>query len=160
MQADFCREIMIGLKKLAIHSAVDTSGYAKPEVFRETVKHANLVLFDLKLADTHLHQKHTGLGNEIILENFEWLCRQPIEIAVRIPLIENITDTIENLEGIRKILQNSRIDLLPFHHFACSKYQQLGRDFVHASMGEYPNDKREMARQFFQDLAAVVSIGG
>ncbi len=56
-----------------------------------------------------LHKK--VLQNKIIvliLNNFRWLQKQHKAIIIRIPLIENITDTAENFEAIRELLGNSK----------------------------------------------------
>ena len=52
---------------------IETSAYAPSEVFREVIKRLDYVIMDIKLADTALHKKFTGVGNEAILSNFEFL---------------------------------------------------------------------------------------
>ncbi len=163
MQSEFVREILQAAEKEHIHTALDTSGFADPAVFQQTVEKAKLVLFDLKIIDRAAHQQHTGVSNDFILQNFQWLLSQQKEVIVRVPLIDNITDTPENLEAIRQLVENSqirRIDLLPFHHYARSKYNNLGLRFEHKDLGVYPSEKLQNITQFFSNSAITVSVGG
>lgn len=163
MQADFVLGILEAAEKEQIHTALDTSGFAVPAVFQKTVEKADLVMFDLKIIDREAHQQHTGVSNELILQNFNWLLTRQKEIIVRVPLIQNITDTPENLESIRQLIENTRVkrlDLLPFHHYARSKYNNLGLNFEHKDLGVYPAGKLQHISQFFSNTTLTVSVGG
>ena len=163
LQHQFSKALLMAANDLDIHTAIDTCGFAKESVFQETVAYAKLVLFDLKIIDSVLHKKFTGQDNQLILNNFSWIQQQNKAIIIRIPLIENITDTKENLEAIRDLLSNSknilRIDLLPFHASANQKYLKLNKVYQHANSPSYPAEKSEKALDFFQELAPIVSIG-
>lgn len=163
MQHQFSKALMIAANELDIHTAIDTCGFAAEKIFQETLTHARLVLFDLKIMNPDLHKKFTGQDNRLILNNFRWLQKQHKAIIIRIPLIENITDTAENFEAIRELLNNSkniqRIDLLPFHASANQKYLNLNKVYQHANTPSYPAEKSEKALNFFQGLAPIISIG-
>lgn len=164
MQPAFTIFLLKGTKKMGIHSAVDTSGYAAPEIFNNVVAKTDLVLFDLKIADAALHEKHTGQNNRIILENLKNLDKLRKRFFIRIPLIPYITDTTRNLEELYLILKElrsvERIDLLPFHHIGKSKYERMGRAYEYHDTGTYDSLKSENIKSFFSDLAGEVTIGG
>ena len=84
---------------------------------------------DIKLADTNLHKKYTGVGNEQILANFEILKNSGKEYVIRTPLIPNITDTDENLAEIKRIIGNSEWEKLPYNAMAGAKYKMLGMKY-------------------------------
>jgi pyruvate formate lyase activating enzyme len=163
MQADFVITLLEAAHQLDIHTAVDTSGYAPESVFKEVITKTNLVLFDLKIMEDAQHKKFTGKSNRLILENFKWLMRQKTEVIIRIPLIENITDTMQNLEAIRAVLKSTkaipRIDLLPYHQTAYNKYKQLDLTYGLKQLPNYPIEKQQQIKTYFNDLAPVVSIG-
>ncbi|MDA3944985.1 MAG: glycyl-radical enzyme activating protein [Bacteroidetes bacterium] len=163
LQHQFCIALMNAANQEDIHTAIDTSGFAAQEVFQQTVAHARLVLFDLKLMQSALHQHHTTKPNHLILRNFNWLQQQNKPLIIRIPLVENITDSVANFEAIRALISTTqnieRIDLLPYHQSANQKYTNLNKTYIHQNMPAYPADKSEMALQFFADLAPIVSIG-
>jgi len=163
MQADFVIALLEAAHQLDIHTAVDTSGYAPESEFQEVMTKTDLVLFDLKIMEDAQHKKFTGKSNRLILENFKWLMRQKTEVIIRIPLIDDITDTPQNLEAIRTLLIHTgaiqRIDLLPYHQTACNKYSRLGLTYKLKQMPNYSVEKQQQIKTFFNDLAPMVTIG-
>ena len=91
MQADFAVELIEKLKPL--HILIETCGYAKHEDFVRVCSLVDTVYFDVKLADREMHKKYTGVYNDLILENLEWLKKSGIDFKIRTPLIPDITDT-------------------------------------------------------------------
>ena len=69
MQPEFLIESLKECKALGIHSAVDTSGYTSEGVIDRVSSYADLFLFDLKLMNDDVHEKYTGVSNQIILKN-------------------------------------------------------------------------------------------
>ena len=125
MQADFVYDFLAKLN--GIHRAIETSGYSSCEVFRKVVSVCDLVIMDIKLADSAEHLKHTGVSNEQILENLEYLKSSGIPHLFRTPLIPGITDTEENLSDIAKIVDGSAWERLPYNTLAPTKYKSVGR---------------------------------
>ena len=76
-----------------------------------------------------LHKKYTGVTNEKILKNFEILRVSGKPYIIRTPLIPNITDTSENLQGIKEIIGDSKWEQLPFNVAAGAKYKMLGMEY-------------------------------
>lgn len=138
MQADFICELTEKLSGL--HLAIQTSGYAKPEVYKKVVKHFDYIMQDIKIADTLKHQKYTSRDNHWILENIEWLKTSGKEFVFRVPLIPGITDTEENLQAISKIVGKYRTELLPYNEFAGAKYDMLNMEYSLASTQKQTGD--------------------
>ena len=126
-QPKFLIELMDELKDY--HLCIETSGYAKTEVFSEILEKLDFVIMDMKIADSELHKKYTGGSNSRILENFENLRKSGKPYLIRTPLIPNITDTKENLEGIKKIIGNADWEKLPYNKMAGAKYKMLGMSY-------------------------------
>ena len=126
-QPKFLIELMDELKDY--HLCIETSGYAKTEVFSEIAEKLDFVIMDMKIADSELHKKYTGVSNSRILENFETLRKSGKPYLIRTPLIPNITDTKENLEGIKKIIGNADWEKLPYNKMAGAKYKMLGMSY-------------------------------
>ena len=126
-QPKFLIELMNELKDY--HLCIETSGYANTEVFSEIAEKLDFVIMDMKIADSELHKKYTGVSNSRILENFETLRKSGKPYLIRTPLIPNITDTKENLEGIKKIIGNSNWEKLPYNKMAGAKYKMLGMSY-------------------------------
>jgi pyruvate formate lyase activating enzyme len=129
MQPRFLAALARGCRELGIHTALDTCGHAPTALFDEIRADVDVFLYDLKLIDSGLHRKYTGVDNELILENLNRLDEWGEEVIIRFPVIPGITDTPENLRQMGahlKTLRNRpRIDLLPYHRMARGKYERL-----------------------------------
>lgn len=126
-QPKFLAELIKELKEFNL--CIETSGYAPSEVFREAVQNLDYIIMDIKLADSEQHKKFTGVGNEIILRNFEFLKNSGKQYLIRTPLIPNITDTKENLCNIEKLIGASDWERLPYNKMAGAKYKMLGMSY-------------------------------
>lgn len=127
MQYKFMLEAIEHLK--GINICIETSGYAESGVFKQVLDAVDYVIMDIKLADSSLHKKYTGVSNELILKNFELLKKSSKPYIIRTPLIPNITDTENNLRKIKDIIGNSKWETLPYNNLAGAKYKMLGMDF-------------------------------
>jgi len=113
-----------------LHRAIQTSGFGAPQQFEETLKHCELVLFDVKLLDAEKFSYWCGGDISPILTNFRTLCASKVPFTVRVPLIPTVTDTAENLEAIAALLEQNGIEyveLLPYNRFAGGKYAFAGK---------------------------------
>ncbi len=130
-QADFLCEVMTLLPD--IHKAVETSGYAQEEAFGKVLALADLLLFDVKLADADSHRRYTGGDNTMILKNLATLCKSGKPFVVRIPLIPGVNDTRENMEATARLLNGAkglqRVELLRYHKTAGAKYPMVGLQY-------------------------------
>lgn len=127
-QADFLLEVIEKLK--GIHLCIETSGFVKSEIFKKVIDKLDFLIMDIKLADSELHKKYTGVNNELILENFEILKDSGKPYIIRTPLIPNITDTKENLEKIKEIIGDSEWEHIPYNALAGAKYKMLSMDYL------------------------------
>lgn len=123
MQSDFLLEMRDHLSDL--HLAIQTSGYADPQIYRSVVDRFDFVMQDLKLADSSEHLRYTGVGNEVILENIAYLKKSGTPYLLRVPMIPDIVDTEENLKGIQQIADGSPIEYLKYNPMAGAKYEML-----------------------------------
>ncbi len=108
---------------------IETSGYAKPEVFRSVISKMDRVIMDLKLIDDGKHIEYTGVSNAVILENFRWVCASGKPLTIRTPLIPGITDTAENLTAIGRLVADQPWEKLPYNEMAGAKYKMLGMEY-------------------------------
>jgi pyruvate formate lyase activating enzyme len=163
-QHDYLKALLIACKSKEIHTAVDTSGYASKTVVESIMSYADLFLFDLKLANDEEHRKYTGVSNKPILENLDLIINSRKKVIIRIPLIQDITDTDINLKALRDVIQKypsiERVDLLPFHNIAKSKYERFGKEYRLSNADAYDKIKAEQVRDYFKEIIPMVTLGG
>lgn len=128
LQHEFCRELLKELKG-KVHISMETSGYAESDVFCRVIDLCDFVFMDLKLFDSDLHKRYTGVNNDRILKNAEMLKKSGIPHTFRIPLIPGITDTNENLMALADVVGYSHVELLPYNKLAPAKYKSVNREF-------------------------------
>jgi pyruvate formate lyase activating enzyme len=129
-QAAFAEAVLAGCVAQGIHTAIETCGATSWERLARLVRHADLVLYDLKLIDEGEHRRWTGVSNQQILANARRLAGQDVQI--RVPLIPGITDTEENLCGIYAFMREAglrRVALLPYNPSAGAKYEWLDKPY-------------------------------
>ena len=127
LQSDFLCETIKYLD--GINIAVETSGYADEETFRKVLNVVDYIYLDIKLIDDEKHIKYTGVSNKPILKNLKILMTSNTPYTIRTPLIPNITDTKDNIDAIKKLIGNSRHELIPYNEFASVKYKMLNKKF-------------------------------
>jgi len=145
-QSNYACELLKAANENAIHTAIETSGFASREAFEKVVTQVDLVLYDIKHMNSLEHERLTGVGNQQILENLIWLSEETsIPFVIRFPVIKGLNDTLENTEAMCKFLkeQVSRchsIDLLPYHNLGVSKSTFL--EIENIFEGERPDESQ------------------
>ena len=129
-QADFCKELLITLKKKGIHTAVDTCGFVPKESIDKVLLYADTFLYDVKAIDEDVHIKCTGQSNTIILDNLKYIDSLGKKIEIRIPFVPKYnSNQIEKIVGFLSALKNIKVvKVLPYHNYAGSKYEALGME--------------------------------
>ncbi len=126
LQADFCRETALLLKKDNINIAVDTCGFVPRDAINKMLGLADVFLYDIKAFDEQTHIKCTSQSNKIIWENLRYIT-QSSKCEIRIPFVPDynsneIGKIAEKLSDFKNI---TRVRVLPYHNFSGSKYDAL-----------------------------------
>jgi len=129
---DFCAAVLVKLKELGLHTALQTNGVFLWEDFREhLLPVTDLIMLDLKLADEEQHREFTGQDNYRVWANLEHLLQEkPAAVLPRIPLIPEFTATRANLEALARRLQRlgvKRCSLLPYNPTWFAKAESIGQ---------------------------------
>ena len=132
LQMDFLIEILKKCKENGIHTAVDTAGHIPFERFEKILPYTDLFLYDVKIFNPEKHKKCIGVGNELILENLKKLFATGAKIWIRIPVISDINDSIEEMQAIKEFLDKNgkpeKIELLPYHAMGENKYSAIEKE--------------------------------
>lgn len=147
MQAKEAAELLKMLKERGIGTAVDTCGLTTKEHLDMLMPYTDIFLYDVKLIDSNRHKEFTGVGNEIILANFDYLAERvkgtDKKIWVRTPIIPGATDTDDNIRGIARFIKGKydRWDMCAFNNLCRDKYERLYTDWFYKST-ELMTDER------------------
>lgn len=131
-QPAFAEAILRLGKAAGLHTAMETSGFARPEVFRRIAPLVDLFLFDIKHMDSARHRELCGQPNEGILANLGYLASAGREVIVRYPVIPGYNDDPANVARMGAYLREvglRRVDLLPYNPAAGARYQLLERSY-------------------------------
>ncbi len=129
MQADFLLALLEACRAEEIHTAVDTTCHAQPEVLRRVAEAANLFLCDIKHMNSELHKQYTGIPNDRMLENIRMLAEAGKRIFIRVPIIPGFNSDRANIEQTAQFIQSlktvRRVDILPYNRGGLEKAARL-----------------------------------
>lgn len=149
---------------LGIHRAVDTSGFAPVEILLQVARHCELFLYDIKQMDSILHEKYTGVSNNLILSNLRALSDEGHAIRVRIPLAAGVNDDEKNIRATGAFVASCKgvqgIDILPYHPSATAKYRKLGKTYKGASLTAPTKARISEIADILKNYVIDVNIGG
>ncbi|SNR47211.1 pyruvate formate lyase activating enzyme [Lutibacter agarilyticus] len=165
MHANYLLEALKACGERMYHRVVDTTAFSSQETLLEVAKHTELFLIDLKVMNSEKHKEFTGVSNEKILSNITELAKTNCEIIFRIPLIEGVNTSEENilktadfmnsLEGNRTV-----VNLLPYHNIAENKHLKLGHS-THFEVFETPSEaKIKEIIKLFKNKGITATVGG
>ena len=177
-QIDFSKKLLTAARDAGIHTAIETSGIQKPEVFEYLCDGVDTILYDIKILDREEHLRILGITNDYILCNLKNLIHRGRKVIVRIPIIPGYTDSEKNVRAIARFLFTlsgrketgrssvggegciQRIDLIAYHRLGASKYRSLGR--IYTLSEKIPPDLKQMESlmDIVSDFGFSVQIGG
>lgn len=158
-QAQEAAQLLKRFKEAGVHTALDTSGLCSRQALDLVLPWTDLVLYDLKLADSQAHKQWTGVGNDLILDNFRYLMevqdKHGYAVWVRTPIIPGATDSDDNIRAIAALLGQGvqRWELCAFNNLCADKYSRLGGDWAF-------QDVPLMTRARMEELEALARASG
>jgi pyruvate formate lyase activating enzyme len=128
------------------------------------VNKTGLFLCDLKHMDNEMHERFTGVGNKLILENIRRISQAGKKIVIRIPIIPGFNDDPVNIEATGNFAASlpgvGRIDILPFNRGGIEKSARLMGE-IKSMRTETPDEvKMSSIAQNLSKYVFEVNIGG
>jgi pyruvate formate lyase activating enzyme len=164
MQHKAVFELLIKCREQQIHTALDTSGQVSASVIQRASEMADLILYDLKSLDDHIHRKYTGATNKKILDNLKIALRGKARLVLRIPLVSGFNDTdqdhqrmIDFLGGLKNLEQ---VDILPYHTLGTHKYKRFHKKNRQNAFDTPPRERVESLGNVLAKAGFEVNIGG
>lgn len=164
LQADFLLALLKKCRRSGLHSCVDTCGYVDSGCLQEIAPWIDLFLYDIKVMDPEAHRLHTGVDNELILNNFRILLRQRRPLFLRFPLIPGYTDVPENIDRIAALAKEvdgcPQISILPYHSMFEDKNRRLGRHSPGISIPSPAKGQVDAVMDRFAQFGWKTHLGG
>jgi pyruvate formate lyase activating enzyme len=169
LQFEFSKELLKEFKSRSIHTAIETSGYAKWSIIEDFSKFVDLFLYDIKVVDRTKHLSFTGVPNDIILKNLERLVELRKNVIIRYPLIPEHNDSDEDIDALIRLILNlnsknnliNEAHILPYHRYGVYKYKLMSTNYKLESLRPPTEDKvRGVREKILKELGIKVKIGG
>ena len=128
LQPDFTLALIEACKNEGLHTAVDTSGFALPNVYEKIADAADLILLDIKAMDAELCRKITGHSNMRALAMLDYCEKTGKPVWIRHVVVPQLTldDALltELAEHIKHYSCIECVELLPFHKLGEHKWEK------------------------------------
>ena len=163
MQAAFATRFLTRLRRLGVHTAIETAGDAPFSRLLPLARQCDEVLFDLKIMQARRAQQHIKINMPRVRDNFRRLVAEGIRVIPRLPLIPGYTLGNDNFQRALRFLQPlgiTDLHLLPFHAYGEPKYRLLGEIW---EMKDVPPPTREevnVLRLMAERAGFRVRVGG
>lgn len=166
LQVDFLLELFTLARERGIHTCIDTSGLpfqssdsAYQEKLERLLQITDLVLLDIKHADSEKHVQLTGHDNTSILAFARYLNERQIPVWIRHVLVPGLTDQEDALRSLGRLIAAlynvQAIEVLPYHTMGVEKYKTLGIPYplpgVKAADAADVARAREIIRKAFKE---------
>ena len=152
LQPYFLITLFKELKKLGIHTAIDTSGMVEiTYTIKELLSLTDLVLLDIKHIDSKKCKDLVGFSNEKELAFAKYLSDNNIPIWIRQVLVPGYTDDEKDLLKLKDFLSSlktvQKIELLPYHNLGKHKWEALNKAYPLENIQPATQDDVERAKK-------------
>lgn len=158
LQAAFLSVLFSRLKKLSIHTVVDTSGFAEVEKVKELMSLTNLVMLSIKHPDPHHHREICGQSDDRPMAFARYLNKINMPVWIRYVLIPGITDSHHDLKLLAELIIRFpnivKLELLPYHTMGVSKWKALG---LESNLLDSPPPTPDQVKEAQELLTAALS---
>jgi glycyl-radical enzyme activating protein len=166
IQPEFALEIFKGCKRIGIHTAIETCGYVKWDIFDEMLRYIDLVYMDIKHMSPEEHKRLTSKKNNLIQANARKLAEKYPDkpFIIRIPVIPGYNDSDENIAAtaqfVSQLKGTHRIELLPYHRLGIHKYEALSREYALSDLQTLPEDRMNALAALVESYGIEINVGG
>lgn len=131
LQSDFVAELFKACKDEGIQTCCESAFHVDWKEIEKILPYTDIIISDIKHMDTNSHKKYTGVYNDRILENLKRLTSEERELILRIPIIPNVNDDMDNIEAVADFILDElagsvrTLQLLSFMRLGEEKYCSL-----------------------------------
>ena len=162
MQARFASRLLEAVKKMGVHTAIETNGFYGDHLSDDELKNIDLVILDMKAFTPEQHERVTGIkDNSEVLTFARRLAELKRPMWIRYVLVPGLTDVAEEMEQMAKFAASlgvvERVEILPFHQLGEYKWQRLKLEYKLADTKPPSGELIAQAIGIFQDAGLSAS---
>lgn len=154
MQDRFAVRLFSAVKKMGVHTAIETNGFYGDRLSDAELQDIDLVILDMKAFTREQHERVTGMHNENVLEFCNRLAELERPMWLRYVLVPGLTDIAEEMEAVANFGASlgvvERAEILPFHQMGRYKWERLGIEYKLATTSEPTVDDVSTAISIFR----------
>lgn len=154
MQDRFAVRLFSAVKKMGVHTAIETNGFYGERLSDAELRDIDLVILDMKAFNRAQHERVTGMHNEDVLDFCNRLAELKRPMWLRYVLVPGLTDIAEEMEAVANFGASlgvvERAEILPFHQMGRYKWERLGLEYELAGTGEPTVDDVSTAISIFR----------
>ena len=156
MQDRFAARLFAAVKKMGVHTAIETNGWYGERLTDDEIRNIDLVILDMKAFTRAQHELVTGgLHNEDVLEFCNRLAALKRPMWLRYVLVPGLTDIPEEMEAVADFAASlgvvERVEILPFHQMGRYKWERLNLDYKLAETDPPTRDGVSKAIAIFRE---------
>ena len=134
MQDRFAARLFAAVKKMGVHTAIETNGYYGDHLSDEELRNIDLVILDMKAHSPEQHERVTGIkDNSEVFAFAARLAAMQRPMWLRYVLVPGLTDVPEEMEAVAEFGASlgvvERAEILPFHQMGHYKWERLDLDY-------------------------------
>lgn len=128
LQPDFLIDCLKKLKKIGIHTALDTAGVGIGK-YEEILEYTDLVILDIKATNEEDYQLVTNHTMEEFLKFTKVIKERKVSVWIRQVIVPGLNDTREKILELKEYIKQfpvvEKVELLPYHLYGVEKYKKL-----------------------------------
>lgn len=163
-QPEFSVALLQQAKEYNIHTAIESTGFAKFETIEKYFPHLDLFMMDIKHTNSKKHKDFIGQSNDLVLENAMKIAKAGQSLIIRVPVIPGFNHLPDEILEIAKFAATlpgvQQLHLLPYHRLGQDKYEKLGRNYLLSDIVPMSESYMESLKQTAQKSGLDVQIGG
>ncbi len=135
LQPKFVTALFKELKKLGIHTALDTAGSLPIEnTIKELLNYTDLVILDIKHINNQKSIHLVGAPNKNNLDFAKYLSKHHIPMWIRQVIIPGYTDDEKDLKTLKAFIDTlesvEKVEILPYHDLGKFKWKEIGDTYA------------------------------
>ena len=148
-----------------IHTAIETCGNVKWDIYKEAIKYLDWIFLDIKFFDKEKHIAYVGTSNELIINNARKLAENfKGRLIFRTVIVPGYNTNHKDITELASFLSSfnrpdTEVNILPVHHLSKEKYRMLDLKYYIDNLKIPSNAEMEKIKSLFESYNLKCYIG-